>query len=78
MSKKLTSAKFYFNLVSDREVISDDEGINLSTEGDVVSHVVRALEDLRQDGFLASPEWQGWKMVVTNCVGQTLVSVALG
>jgi hypothetical protein len=55
------STRFFFNLVSDTEVIWDEEGIVLLPEG-----------------LLASAEWQGWQMVITDCAGQTRLSVALG
>jgi len=72
------STRFFFNLVSDTEVIWDEEGISLLPEGDVVSSIIHALADLHQDGLLASTEWQDWQMVITDCAGQTRLSVALG
>jgi hypothetical protein len=77
-SERLATDRFFFNLVSDAGTIDDEEGVDLPPEGDVVSHIARALEDLHQDGMLASPEWQGWQVVITDCSGQTLFSVALG
>lgn len=77
-SEKLTSARFFFNLVSDTEVVPDEEGVDLPPEGDLVSHIARALEDLHQDGMLGSAEWQGWQVVITDGLGQTLFSAALG
>ena len=78
VSERLASARFFFNLISDAEMIHDEDGLDLPTEGDVAGHIARALEDLHQDGMLASAEWQGWQVVVTDCSGQTLFSVALG
>lgn len=77
-SERLASAKFFFNLISDAEIIHDEEGVDLPQEGDLASHIARALKDLHQDGMLASAEWQGWQVVITDCSGQTLFSVALG
>lgn len=77
-SERLAPERFFFNLVSDTEMIHDEEGIDLPPEGDLVSHIARALEDLHQDYMLASAEWQGWQVVITDCSGQTLFSVALG
>jgi hypothetical protein len=77
-SERLASARFFFNLVSDTEMIHDEEGVDLPPEGDLVSHIARALEDLHQDGMLGSAEWQGWQVVITDCSGQTLFSAALG
>jgi hypothetical protein len=78
VSERLASDRFFFNLVSDTEMIHDEEGIDLPSEGDVAGHITRALEDLHQNGMLASAEWQGWQVVITDGAGQTLFSVALG
>lgn len=78
VSERLASARFFFNLVSDAEIIHDEEGVDLPQEGDLVSYIARALKDLHQNGMLASDEWQGWQVVITDCSGQTLFSVALG
>ncbi|MBD2750131.1 hypothetical protein IC232_26040 [Microvirga sp. BT688] len=59
-------------------MIHDEEGVDLPPGGDLVSHITRALEDLHQNDFLASAEWQGWQVVITDCSGQTLFSFALG
>jgi hypothetical protein len=77
-SERLASSRFLFNLVSDTEMIHDEEGLDLPPEGDVMGHIARALEDLHQNDMLASAEWQGWQVVITDGAGQTLFSVALG
>jgi hypothetical protein len=77
-SERLVSARFFFDLVSDTEVVHDEEGFDLPPDGDLVSHIARALKDLHQDGMLGSAEWQGWQVVITNGSGQTLFSAALG
>ncbi len=77
-SERRTPERLFFNLVSDTEMVHDDEGVDLLPEGDLVSHIARALKDLHQDCMLASAEWQGWQVVITDCSGQTLFSVALG
>ena len=72
------SARFFFNFISDVEVISDETGVDLSTEGDVVGHIARALEDLYRDSSFASAEWEGWRIVVTDWAGQPVLSMTLG
>jgi len=78
ISERLASTRFFFNLVSDTEIIHDEEGVDLPAEGDQASHIACALEDLHQNGMLASAEWQGWEVVITDGSGQKLFSVALG
>jgi hypothetical protein len=70
--------RFFFNFVSDEERITDESGIELAAEDDVVHHIALALEDLYQESSLAAAEWQGWRIVVTDGAGQTMVSLALG
>ena len=59
-------------------MIRDEEGLDLPPDGNVAGQITRALEDLHQNGMLASAEWQGWQVVITDGAGQTLLSVALG
>jgi hypothetical protein len=73
-----TTKRFFFNFVSDDECIDDETGIELAAEGDVMRHIARALEDLYQDSSLAAAEWEGWRIVVTDGAGQTMLSFALG
>ena len=72
------SSRFFFNLVSDTEVIPDETGVELSLEGDVVGNIAHALEDLCQDGSLAAIEWDGWRMIVNDGTSQPVLSIALG
>lgn len=72
------SARFFFDLISETEIIHDEEGLKLPSEDDVVGHIARALEDLHKNGTLASAEWQGWQVVITDGSGQMLLSAALG
>ncbi|WP_404289323.1 DUF6894 family protein [Microvirga sp. RSM25] len=72
------TSRFFFNFVSDTEVIRDETGVILSIEGDVVGHIARALEDLYRDGSLAPAEWDGWRIEVADCTGQYVLSISLG
>jgi hypothetical protein len=76
-SERLAPARFFFDLVSDTDVIRDEEGLDLPPEDHVAGQITRALQDLHQNGMLASAEWQGWQVVITDGAGQTLFSVAL-
>ena len=72
------SARFFFNFVSVAEMILDETGVDLPIEGDVVGHIARALEDLYEKNSLASAKWDGWRMMVSDCTGQTILSLTLG
>jgi hypothetical protein len=77
-SEALVSERFFFHLIFDGEVIRDEEGVMLSIEDGVLICAARALEELRQEGFFASGEWQGWQIEIANCAGQTILSFPLG
>jgi hypothetical protein len=72
------SARFFFNFVSPAEMILDETGVVLPIEGDVVGHIAHALEDLYEKNSLASAEWDGWRVKVSDCTGQTILSLSLG
>ena len=71
-------ARFFFNLISDTEVIRDETGVDLLIEEDVVGHIACALMDLYRESLLASDEWAGWRMVVADDTGRTVLSLTLG
>ncbi|MBL0403719.1 hypothetical protein JKG68_07065 [Microvirga aerilata] len=78
VSEQLASDRMFFNLVSDAETIPDEQGVDLPPKGDVLGLIARIFEDFHQNGMLASAEWRGWYVVITDGSGQTLLSVALG
>jgi hypothetical protein len=74
----IVSGRFFFHLICDGEVIRDEKGVNLATEDGALICAAQAIQELRQEGFFASGEWQGWQMEVTDCAGRTILSFALG
>ncbi len=76
--EQLASSRFFFHLVSDAEMIRDEDGVSLSLHDDILLCAARAIEDLRQEGLLAAGEWQGWQIEITDCTGQTILRVPLG
>jgi hypothetical protein len=76
--EQLASSRFFFHLVSDEEVIRDEDGVNLSLHDGVLLCAARALEELRQEGFFAAGVWQGWQIEITDDTGQTVLRVPLG
>lgn len=77
MPEGCVTARFFFNFVSDGEVIRDEKGVDLSMDGDVLTHIARAIGELQDDGLLVSVEWQGWQIEITDSAGQTVLSVPL-
>lgn len=76
--EQLASSRFFFHLVSDDEVIRDETGVHLATEGGVPLCAARAIAELQQEGFFAVRAWQGWQIDITDGAGQTILSVPLG
>jgi hypothetical protein len=76
--EQLASSRFFFHLVSDAEMIRDEDGVTLSLHDSVLLCAARAIEDLRQEGFLAAGEWQGWQIEIADCTGQTILRIPLG
>jgi hypothetical protein len=76
--EQLASSRFFFHLVSDAEVIRDEDGVTLSLHDGVLLCAARAIEDLRQEGFFAAGEWQGWQIEITDCTGRTVLRIPLG
>lgn len=78
MPDKLASARFFFNLVSNNEVIRDESGIDLFVGNDMPLHIARVLEELQQEGLFASAEYSGWQIEVSDCAGRTVLRLQLG
>jgi hypothetical protein len=73
----MVTLKYFFNLVSDGEVIPDEEGINVSYLDDALMQAVQAVEELRHEDLVSAGEWQGWWLEVTDDAGQIVLSVSL-
>ncbi|MFC4174218.1 DUF6894 family protein [Microvirga sp. GCM10011540] len=74
----LISAKFFFHLVSDAETIRDEDGVCLSLHEGELLCAVRAIAELRQEGFFAARAWQDWRMDIADSAGRVILSVPLG
>jgi hypothetical protein len=72
----LASSRYFFNLVSDHEVIPDEDGIDLSAG--ILTPAVLAMEELEKEDFFASGEWQGWRLQITDGAGRTVLIFPLG
>jgi hypothetical protein len=73
----LASGRFFFHLILGGEVIRDEQGVMLSTEDGILLCAARALQELRQEGFFASGEWQGGRIEVADGTGRTILSFPL-
>jgi hypothetical protein len=74
----LASTRYFFNLVSDREVIPDENGIDLPVTDSIMTSAVLAMEELEKEDFFASGEWQEWRLQITDGAGRTVLTFPLG
>ncbi|EIM24412.1 DUF6894 family protein [Microvirga lotononidis] len=70
------SARYFFHLVSDHEVIPDEEGIDLWNEEGALLSVIRAANGLIKEGLM-SDEWQDWCLEVMDGTGRTILRISL-
>ena len=73
----VASSRYFFNLVSDHEVICDEEGINLSLD-DIPTCTLQAIAELKKEDPFSSRDWQGWQLEVIDSLGQIVLSFSLG
>ncbi|EIM26867.1 DUF6894 family protein [Microvirga lotononidis] len=70
------SARYFFHLVSDHEVIPDEEGIVLWSGEGAVFAIIRAANGLIKERLLLH-EWHGWRLEVTDGTGRTILRISL-
>ncbi|EIM30172.1 DUF6894 family protein [Microvirga lotononidis] len=70
------SARYFFHLVSDYEVIPDEEGIDLFQEEGALIPLIRALDELIKEGLALDP-WQDWWLEVMDGLGRTVARIPL-
>jgi hypothetical protein len=73
------SAKYFFQLVSDRGLIPDAEEISLWTAEGFCVHLVRIVQTVDEvlKGSLTSDGRQGWHLEVTDDAGRRVMSISL-
>ncbi len=69
-------ARYFFHLVSDDEVIPDEEGIDLWNDDGTLLHIIKAVNDLLREG-LPLDDWQGWRLEVMDGTGRLVVCIPL-
>jgi hypothetical protein len=67
----------YFNLTDGIDIISDDEGVEVSCPDEALLHACTAVEELRDEDSLSSSAWQGWWLEIVDGSGVSLKSLPL-
>jgi hypothetical protein len=70
--------RLFFHLVRGSEIIRDENGIDVAGPQEARTEALRAIEELRRDEPLASQDWAGWRLAITDASGAVLLSIDLG
>jgi hypothetical protein len=70
------SERYFFHLVSPREVIPDEEGVDMSTGEEALSQILQAVNEFIKEA-LSFDEWQGWSLQITDGMGSMVLSIPL-
>src|SRR5215207_4736154 len=65
----------YFNLVSSRRTITDDEGLEVTDVAEARTFAREAVAEMIQDGVAEIAHWHGWQMEVRNASGTVLFTM---
>ncbi len=69
--------RYYFHLVSGRDEIPDDTGLELLNFEAVEVQALNAIRELRQEGGMAPEDWADWRMDIVGPEGRLLQSIPL-
>jgi hypothetical protein len=69
--------RFYFNLVRGREILEDEEGLEVADLHLARTEALQALRELKRAEPAASANWTGWRLDVTDASGAVLGSINL-
>jgi uncharacterized protein YegP (UPF0339 family) len=70
-------ARYYFHLVSEHEVILDNEGVEVADLAAAGAEALKAIEELRRESPSAATGWEGWWLEVTDASGAVAFSINL-
>ena len=68
--------RYFFHLVSPHEVIPDEEGVDMSSDGEALSQIMQAVNEFIKEALLCD-EWQGWSLEITDGIGSMVLSIPL-
>jgi len=71
------SSRYHFNLTNDREVIRDEDGIELSDVRIALVHAFETIEELRNEDPASLDDWTGWRLEIIDDFGRTVHSIPL-
>ena len=71
------SSRYHFNLTDGREVIRDEDGIELSDIRIALVHAFETIEELRKEDPATLDDWTGWRLEIMDDGGRTVHSIPL-
>ena len=69
--------RYYFNLVSAPEIISDQVGIELADFDRARAYLLEALAELREEDGEPADSWDGWMLEVCDVSGGVVLALNL-
>ena len=69
--------RYYFHLVSGRDEIPDDTGLELLNFETVEVQALNAISELRQEAGMTLEDWADWRMDIVGPEGRLLQSIPL-
>jgi len=69
--------KCFFHLVSARDEILDEAGIEVASVEEARTEALRAIDELRREDRALSNDWYGWTLRVVDSDGRVLSSMPL-
>jgi hypothetical protein len=74
---RLLAVRYYFHLVDRREIIRDEEGLEVSDLAVACREAMRAIEEVRRTSPSTAADWKGWRLDVTDAAGTIVFSISL-
>jgi hypothetical protein len=69
--------RLYFHLTNGRDVVRDEDGIDVADVDAARREAQQAVEELRQEKDFDRRTWNGWRLEVTDASGVVLVRIGL-
>jgi hypothetical protein len=69
--------RVYFKLVRGREILDDEEGLDVADLPVARTEALQALRELKRAEPAAIANWTGWRLDVTDASGAVLHSINL-
>jgi uncharacterized protein DUF6894 len=70
--------RYYFHLTDGHVFIPDEVGIHVADLEEARAQAIKAIRELRREGFEANTDWSDWRIEVTDARGAVAFTIDLG